>query len=60
MQYINVDVYGKCGNKSCETLGNKSTKKCYENMNRNYKFYLSLENSICKVNIGKIVELYYW
>ena len=37
-KYIPVDIYGKCGNLSCE-----SDSQCMGNI-RNYKFYLSFEN----------------
>ena len=44
---INIHIYGRCGPLKC-------TKKpkdysCYDAMNRTYKFYLSFENSLCKV-----------
>jgi len=44
-QYIPVDIYGKCGTKKCP----HSTKtKCFEMLNRDYKFYLAFENANCK------------
>lgn len=42
-QYIDIDIYGKCGNYSCP----RSTPKCYEMLNEKYKFYFSFENSLC-------------
>ncbi|XP_061188839.1 3-galactosyl-N-acetylglucosaminide 4-alpha-L-fucosyltransferase FUT3-like [Saccostrea echinata] len=45
-KYVNVDVFGKCGAK-CEPyqlLGNDS---CHRTISRDYKFYLSFENSLC-------------
>lgn len=39
--FIDVDVYGKCGSKNCSYL------ECDRLYNSTYKFYLSLENSIC-------------
>ena len=47
VKLINIDIYGSCGPLKC-------TKKpkdysCYDAMNRTYKFYLSFENSLCKV-----------
>jgi alpha-1,3-fucosyltransferase len=39
--YIEVDVYGKCGNLTCDG------PQCYDILVRNYKFYLSFENSLC-------------
>lgn len=45
-KYIPVDIYGKCGNLTCGGKYNRGT--CDEDIiNPNYKFYLSLENSIC-------------
>ena len=44
---INIDIYGGCGPLKC----NKKPKdySCYDAMNQTYKFYLSFENSLCKV-----------
>jgi hypothetical protein len=46
-KYIPVDIWGKCGNFSC---GNKYQRgDCdKEILNKDYKFYLSFENSICE------------
>ncbi|XP_067002550.2 alpha-(1,3)-fucosyltransferase C [Anabrus simplex] len=44
-KYIPIHIYGKCGNYSCPK-GNRTG--CYEQLERNYKFYLSFENSLCK------------
>ena len=48
-KYIDVDVYGGCGDLRCErneaTL--ESFTKCYQMIESKYKFYLSFENSIC-------------
>lgn len=46
MQHMKVDVYGRCGPKSCNKLVNQT--RCYQEMNNNYKFYLSFENSVCQ------------
>ena len=43
-QFIQVDIYGKCGTFSC---ANK-TRDCYDMLGRDYWFYLSFENSFCK------------
>ena len=40
---INVDVYGRCG-KPCKWTGTG----CLKNLSKDYKFYLSFENSICE------------
>jgi hypothetical protein len=42
-KYIDVDIYGKCGDFEC-SKNNKSL--CYEMIAKNYKFYLSFENSV--------------
>ncbi|XP_064093761.1 alpha-(1,3)-fucosyltransferase C-like [Macrobrachium nipponense] len=44
-KYVPVDVYGKCGPLQCERSHQSS---CYEMLERDYKFYLSFENSLCK------------
>ena len=41
-KYIDVKVYGNCGNMRCG-----SKQNCYAAL-RKYKFYLSFENSFCK------------
>ena len=45
-KHIKVDVYGGCGKLKC---GRDRRKECYQMVNRSYKFYLSLENSVCRV-----------
>lgn len=44
-QYIDVDIYGACGDRTC-SLADKNY--CYSFLERNYKFYLAFENSLCK------------
>ena len=39
-----VDVYGACGNKHCPR---NDVRRCLEMLSRDYKFYLSFENSLC-------------
>ena len=41
-QYIDIDIYGKCGPLRCHQFGDYS---CYKMVAKNYKFYLSFENS---------------
>ena len=43
-KYINVDIYGSCGKMSCP----RSDQNCFKMLSKNYKFYLSFENSNCK------------
>lgn len=42
---IPVDVYGRCGNLTCEP---KRSDTCYQKAASQYYFYLAFENSICK------------
>jgi glycoprotein 3-alpha-L-fucosyltransferase len=42
-KYIPVDVYGKCGNPDL-SCGND----CFQNICRDYKFYLAFENANCR------------
>jgi hypothetical protein len=42
-QFIQVDIYGKCGNLS----GCANDEKCRQLLRTDYKFYLSFENSWC-------------
>ena len=47
-KYIDVDVYGGCGNLSCPRGKHWiSNPKCYKMLANTYKFYLSFENSVC-------------
>lgn len=43
-KYIQVDIYGTCGTLHCP----RSDKKCFELLEREYKFYLAFENSNCQ------------
>jgi alpha-1,3-fucosyltransferase len=49
--YIQVDVYGACGNLTCPKKQDKSfdesSDECRDMAAQNYKFYFSLENSHC-------------
>ncbi|XP_015904176.1 glycoprotein 3-alpha-L-fucosyltransferase A-like [Parasteatoda tepidariorum] len=44
-KHIDVDIYGRCGNKKCYP---SQSSICYETVLKNYKFYLSFENAICE------------
>ncbi|KAK7084032.1 Galactoside 3(4)-L-fucosyltransferase [Halocaridina rubra] len=44
-QYIPVDIYGECGPYKCKR---SEQTHCYEMLEKDYKFYLSFENSLCK------------
>ncbi|XP_068213478.1 alpha-(1,3)-fucosyltransferase C-like [Palaemon carinicauda] len=45
-KWIPIDVYGNCGPYKCARGGGRNN--CYEMLERNYKFYMSFENSLCK------------
>ncbi|KAJ3649183.1 hypothetical protein Zmor_020938 [Zophobas morio] len=44
-KYVPVDVYGSCGDLNCPR---SSANECYATMEKQYKFYLSFENSVCE------------
>ncbi|XP_069174788.1 glycoprotein 3-alpha-L-fucosyltransferase A isoform X2 [Procambarus clarkii] len=44
-KYIGVDIFGACGTKRCPR---SNSAKCFEMLNRDYKFYLAFENSNCR------------
>lgn len=44
-KYVDVDVYGRCGDRTC-WAGDQEA--CYAHLERHYKFYLSFENSLCR------------
>lgn len=43
-KYIQVDIFGKCGDKKCP----RGQDSCSQMLNEEYKFYLSFENSNCR------------
>ncbi|KAI9559150.1 hypothetical protein GHT06_015939 [Daphnia sinensis] len=43
-KYIDVDVYGRCGTMQCSTT---TDGECRDMAAKNYKFFMSLENSLC-------------
>ncbi|XP_035775611.1 glycoprotein 3-alpha-L-fucosyltransferase A-like [Anopheles albimanus] len=44
-KYIAVDIYGACGTFKCSR---NTAERCFEILDRDYKFYLAFENSNCK------------
>ena len=49
-QYIDVAIYGSCGDLTCPRNNEHwiSEPVCYDLLSKNYKFYLSFENSVCR------------
>ncbi|XP_046669601.1 glycoprotein 3-alpha-L-fucosyltransferase A isoform X1 [Homalodisca vitripennis] len=44
-KHIQVDIYGACGKHKCPR---SLAEKCFELLDKKYKFYLAFENSNCK------------
>ena len=47
-RYITVDKYGRCGDLVCPKDWLGHDQNCLDMVNRNYKFYLAFENSLCE------------
>lgn len=45
-KHIKVDIFGKCG-EACEAYRFPGNDSCHKRISRDYKFYLSFENSLC-------------
>ena len=45
-RYINVDIFGKCGNDY--VCSKKRKDACITEITKQYKFYLAFENSNCR------------
>lgn len=57
-KYLTVDTYGQCGTKQCGKQYDDYTK-CRAVFEKDYKFYLSFENSICNnYTTEKLYSLY--
>jgi alpha-1,3-fucosyltransferase len=54
-KYIQIDVYGACGTLECpKELGvDNSSEDCRDMAGKNYKFYMALENSLCRDYISE-------
>ncbi|KAF2368339.1 Lipid droplet-associated hydrolase [Trinorchestia longiramus] len=46
-KYIPVDVFGKCGTKSCPKHKDHNPDECFRLVEKKYKFYFAFENSLC-------------
>ncbi|XP_049817414.1 alpha-(1,3)-fucosyltransferase C-like [Aethina tumida] len=44
-KYMEIDIFGSCGNLICPK---ELSEECYNKIDKEYKFYLSFENSFCK------------
>lgn len=44
-KYLKIDIYGKCGEMKCPR---SDSNHCYNLLDKQYKFYLSFENSLCE------------
>lgn len=44
-KHIQVDIYGACGTMRCPRY---NADKCFEILDKDYKFYLAFENSNCR------------
>jgi hypothetical protein len=52
-KHIPVDIYGACGKLTCSR---QSDTMCAQLLRNNYRFYLSLENSVCRDYITEKLE----
>ena len=48
-KYVDVDIYGKCGDLECPpNYEQTGPDPCFDMLAKNYKFYLSFENTFCR------------
>ena len=43
-----IHIYGQCGNRTCPGTSLEDKDGCWKMIEENYKFYFSLENSVCR------------
>ena len=55
--YVQVDIYGNCGDRLCSGNGS-NPQTCAEEIEQNYMFYLSFENSFCNHYVTE--KLWFW
>ena len=48
-KYLQIDIYGHCGTLNCSwnVHASVSSPECYRMLEKDYKFFLSFENSLC-------------
>lgn len=46
-KYVQVDTFGACGKLTCSRTEDHNTRDCDLMLERDYRFYLSFENSFC-------------
>lgn len=47
-RFVEVDLFGRCGRKCPEVLGNGTRALCRDVIGKEYKFYFAFENSVCE------------
>ena len=53
-KHIGVDIFGECGPRTCGKTRNMGRRyslhrdPCFRMVNKNYRFYLSFENAVCR------------
>ncbi len=53
-KYLDVDVYGKCGNVSCSS--DSDIAQCISSIEKKYMFYLSFQDGICEDTVKEYIS----
>ena len=57
-RHVQVDIFGRCGKQRCDrNYDGKTIDSCTKRVDKEYKFYLSFENSFCD---GYATEKFWW